>query len=233
MLTLYSYPDLFGVADNNPYGLKVYAFLKLCKLGFRHEHILDTKDAPRRQLPYLQDGDETIGESDAIITDLIARYALPIDDVLTESQRNTDHLIRRMLDVLYWVMSYSRWKDERFWPLFRDALLRTHPGITEAALEAARAYNFKRYQYQGIGRYERDDVYARGIADLRVLADLVPASGFLFGAKPSSCDAAIYGFIANIYFYEIATPLKQFLLSRPNLVAHCQAVQTALDVLSC
>jgi glutathione S-transferase len=233
MLTLYSYPDLFGVADNNPYGLKVYAFLKLCKLGFRHEHILDTKDAPRGQLPYLQDGDETIGDSDAIISHLIARYALPIDDGLTASQRNTDHLIRRMLDDLYWVMSYSRWKDERFWPLFRDALLRTHPGITEAALEAARAYNFKRYQHQGIGRYERDEVYARGIADLRVLADLVPASGFMFGAKPSSCDAAIYGFIANIYFYEIGTPLKEFLLSWPNLVAHCRAVQTALDGLSC
>jgi glutathione S-transferase len=138
-----------------------------------------------------------------------------------------------MLDDLYWVMSHSRWKDERFWPLFRDALLRTHPGITEAALEAARAYNFKRYQYQGIGRYARDEVYARGIADLRVLADLVPASGFLFGAKPSSCDAAIYGFIANIYFYEIDTPLKEFLLSWPNLVAHCRAVQTALDGLSC
>ena len=233
MLTLYSYPDLFGVADNNPYGLKVYAFLKLCKLGFRHEHILDTKDAPRGQLPYLQDGDQTIGDSDAIITHLIARYKLPIDDGLTASQRNMDHLIRRMLDDLYWVMSYSRWKDERFWPLFRDALLRSHPGIKEAALEAARAYNFKRYQYQGIGRYERDEVYARGIADLRVLADLVPASGFLFGAKPSSCDAAIYGFIANIYFYEIDTPLKQFLLSRPNLVAHCRAVQTTLDGLSC
>jgi hypothetical protein len=29
MLTLFSYPDLYGVADNNPYGLKVYAFLKL------------------------------------------------------------------------------------------------------------------------------------------------------------------------------------------------------------
>jgi glutathione S-transferase len=186
-----------------------------------------------RQLPYLQDGDETIGDSDAIISHLIARYALPIDDGLAASQRNTDHLIRRMLDDLYWVMSYSRWKDERFWPLFRDALLRTHPGITEAALEAAQAYNFKRYQYQGIGRYERDEVYARGIADLRVLADLVPASGFMFGAKPSSCDAAIYGFIANIYFYEIGTPLKEFLLSWPNLVAHCRAIQTALDGLSC
>jgi hypothetical protein len=29
LLTLYSYPRLFGVADNNGYGLKVFAFLKL------------------------------------------------------------------------------------------------------------------------------------------------------------------------------------------------------------
>jgi glutathione S-transferase len=229
MLTLYSYPDLFGVADNNPYGLKVYAFLKLCKLAFRHEHVLDTKNAPRGQLPYLLDGDKTIGDSDAIIAHLIACHALTIDDGLIASEHNTDHLIRRMLDDLYWVMSYSRWKDPRFWPLFRDALLKTHPGITEAALETAREYNFKRYHYQGIGRYEPEAVYARGIADLKVLADLVPASGFVFAAKPRSRDAGIYGFIANIYFYEIGTPLKEFLLSRPNLVAHCRAVHAALD----
>ncbi len=228
MLTLYSYPDLFGVADNNPYGLKVYAFLKLCKLAFRHEHILDAAKAPRGQLPYLLDGETTIGDSDAIIAHLIARDRLPIDDGLTASERDMDHLIRRMLDDLYWVMSYSRWKDSRFWPLFRDALLRTHPAITEAALETAREYNFKRYHYQGIGRYEPEAANARGIADLRVLADLVPESGFLFGAKPCSCDAGIYGFTANIYFYEIDTPLKEFLMSRPNLAAHCQAVHAAI-----
>jgi glutathione S-transferase len=228
MLTLYSYPDLFGVADNNPYGLKVYAFLKLCKLAFRHEHILDAAKAPRGQLPYLLDGENAIGDSDAIIAHLIARDRLPIDDGLTAREWGMDHLIRRMLDDLYWVMSYSRWKDPRFWPLFRDALLRTHPAITEAALETAREYNFKRYHYQGIGRYEPEAVFARGIADLRVLADLVPESGFLFGAKPCSCDAGIYGFTANIYFYEIDTPLKEFLMSRPNLAAHCQAVHAAI-----
>ncbi len=229
MLTLYSYPDLFGVADNNPYGLKVYAFLKLCKLAFRHEHILDAAKAPRGQLPYLEDNGEAIGDSDTIIAHLIGRYALSIDAGLTASQRDTDHLIRRMLDDLYWVMSYSRWKDPRFWPLFRDALLRTHPSLTKAALETAQEYNFKRYYYQGIGRYEPEAVYKRGISDLRVLARLVPETGFLFGEKPCSCDASIYGFTANIYFYEIDTPLKEFLMSRPHLAAHCRAVHAALS----
>ena len=52
----------------------------------------------------------------------------------------------------------------------------------------------------------------RGIADLEVLANLLPSSGFLFGANPSSIDAAIYGFTANIYLYDIDTPLKKFVL---------------------
>ena len=228
-MTLFSYPHLFGVADNNPYGLKVFAFLNLCSLAFRHEHVLDATNAPRGQLPYLVDGDATIGDSDAIIAYLIARDRLPIDDGLTASERDMDHLIRRMLDDLYWVMSFSRWKDARFWPLFRDALLRTHPGITADALEKARDYNFRRYHYQGIGRYEPEAAYARGIADLAVLADMLPASGFLFGAVPTSIDAGIYGFTANIWFYDIDTPLKAFLASRPNIVAHCRLVHAALD----
>ena len=62
MLTLYSYPELFGVADNNGYGLKVFAFLRLNGVPFRHEHVFDASAAPRGQLPYLVDDGETIGE---------------------------------------------------------------------------------------------------------------------------------------------------------------------------
>jgi glutathione S-transferase len=229
MPTLVSYPGLYGLADNNPYGLKVYAFLKLCGVAFRHEHVLDPKDAPRGQLPYLVDGGEAIGDSDAIIAHLIARHGLTIDDGLAAGQRRTGLLVGRLLDDLYWVMSYSRWKDPRFWPAFRDALLRALPGVTGDALEKARQYNFQRYHHQGIGRYEPDAVYARGVADLGVLADLLPGRGFLFGAKPTSVDAAIYGFTANILFYEIGTPLKGCLVSRPNLVAHCRSVHALLE----
>ena len=224
MLTLFSYPGLFGVADNNPYGLKTYAFLKLCGVAFRHEHVVDASKAPRGQLPYLLDGEERIGDSDAIIAHLIRSRALSIDDALTMGQRDTHLLVRRALDDLYWVMSYSRWKDERFWPSFRDAFLRAYPDTTTAQLDAAREHNFKRYHFQGIGRYEPDAAYARGLADLDVLARLIPMEGFVFGAKPSSLDAALYGFVANIFFFEIDTPLRRFVEAHPSLVAHCRAM---------
>jgi glutathione S-transferase len=112
--------------------------------------------------------------------------------------------------------------------LFRDALLRTHPDLQAQALEQARDYNFKRYYFQGIGRYEPAAAYERGIANLRTLAHLIPAEEYLFGARPSSIDAAIYGFTANIHFYEIDTPLRDFLAAQPNIVRHCRSIHTVL-----
>src|SRR5580704_16335145 len=199
MITLHSYPELFGVADNNGYGLKVFAFLRLAGVPFTHEHIFDASKAPRGQLPY-------------------------IVDALTAAQRDTDLLITRMLDDLYWVMSYSRWKDERYWPEFRDALMREHPSLDEAGLLKAREFNFQRYHFQGIGRYAPEAAYARGVADLAVLAHLIPSEGYVHGPKPTGIDAGIYGFIANILFYDIETPLKQFVVVHGNLVRHCRAI---------
>src|SRR5258707_2115465 len=116
MLTLYSYPTLFGVADNNGYGLKVFAFLRLAGVAFRHEHIFDASKAPRGQLPYIVDDGETVGDSDTIIAHLISRHRLAIDAGLTPPQRDVRHLVMRMLEDLYWAMSYSRSKDDAFWP---------------------------------------------------------------------------------------------------------------------
>jgi hypothetical protein len=51
MITLYSYAELFGVADNNGYGLKVFAFLQLSGMPFKREHVFDASAAPHGQLP--------------------------------------------------------------------------------------------------------------------------------------------------------------------------------------
>src|SRR5438105_9639784 len=140
MLTLYSYPTLFGVADNNGYGLKVYAFLKLAGVPFRHEHIFDASKAPRGQLPYIVDGDDTVGDSETILAFVTQKYRLTIDAALTPAQRTTGLLVTRMLDDLYWVMPYSRWKDDRYWPALRHALLREHPRPTEERRMRAQAF---------------------------------------------------------------------------------------------
>lgn len=230
MLTLYSYPPLFGVADNNGYGLKVFAFLRLAGVPFRHEHIFDASKAPRQQLPYIVDGHDTVGDSETILRYVTEKYGVTLDAALTPAQRTTDLLVTRMLDDLYWVMSYSRWKDERYWPKFRDALKREHPDLTDDGLMKAREFNAQRYHYQGIGRFEPDAAMARGLADLAALANLISRQGYVHGDKPTSIDAGIYGFVANIYFYDIDTPLKRFVVSHDALAQHCRAVHAAVSL---
>jgi glutathione S-transferase len=228
MITLYSYPELFGVADNNGYGLKVFAFMRLAGVPFQHEHIFDASAAPRGQLPYIVDDGEAIGDSEAIIAHLNEKYALSIDAGLDAAKRDQNLLVTRLLDDLYWVMSYSRWKDDRYFAAFRDALLLEHPSVTADGLRKAQEFNFQRYYYAGIGRYAPEEAYARGLADLGVLARLVPPEGYVHGSRPTSIDAGIYGFIANIYFYAIDTPLKRFVAAQPNLVRHCFALHRAV-----
>jgi glutathione S-transferase len=228
MLTLVSYPGLYGLPDNNAYGLKVYAFLRLCRLAFRHEHVVDTSRAPRGQLPYILDDGVAIGDSDAILSYLIATYGLDIDADLTPAQRTVDHLLRRTLDDLYWVMSWSRWQDARYWPAFRDAFLRDCPMVSEDLLETARAYNAQRYHYQGIGRYDPEAVYGRGLADLAGLESLLGGRPFLFGDRPHAADASAYGFLANIYFCDIDTPLRAFVLERPGLARYCERLHATV-----
>ncbi|MBP1296016.1 glutathione S-transferase C-terminal domain-containing protein [Bradyrhizobium elkanii] len=229
MLTLYSYPPLFGVADNNGYGLKVFAFLKLAGVPFLHEHIFDASKAPRQQLPYIVDGRDTVGDSETILAYVTGKYGVALDAALTPAQRTTNLLVTRTLDDLYWVMSYSRWQDERYWPLFRDALMREHPGLTDDGLMKAKEFNARRYYYQGIGRFEPDAAMARGLADLAALASLIPSQGYVHGDKPTTVDAGIYGFVANIYLYDINTPLKQFVVSHEALVQHCRAIHAAVS----
>ena len=75
MITLYSYPELFGVADNNGYGLKV---LLSCgsRLAVRARTIFDASEAPRGQLPYIVDDGDTFGDSETIIAHLIGKYSV-------------------------------------------------------------------------------------------------------------------------------------------------------------
>ena len=109
------------------------------------------------------------------------------------------------------------------------------PVVQHAASSGTDAATYTR-ERPGVSAFVLEDgvvhhtysAYARGLADLRVLANLIPADGYLHGPKPTSIDAGIYGFIANIYFYPIETPLRRFVVSQANLVRHCTAIHAVV-----
>ena len=230
MITLYSYPQLFGLPDNNPFGLKVDTFLRLAKIPFQTKHIIDTKDAPRGQLPYILDQGLVITESNFIIKHLSKKHDILLDLNLTESQKNISFLITRMLDShLYWIMSYSRWQDERNWPLFKTEFLKQLPQLSEEDMERFRQYNIQKYYYQGVGKYSAEEIYNSGLDDLKCLNEFLNKSPFFFGEHFSTIDACCYGFLANIYYFDINTPLRDFIQSQKKLEHYVCRIRERFD----
>lgn len=228
MITLYSYPELFGLPDNNPFGLKVDTFLRLTKIDYTHEHIINTQDAPRGQLPFMKDNGQIISDSNFIIQYLSKKY-VDLDSDLNESQKNIHFLINRMLDNhLYWVMSYSRWQDEKYWPFFKAAFLKQLPELSDETLEKIRTYNMEKYHVQGISRYSTNDIYQSGIDDLQAIILILADNNFIFGNKIHALDACCYGFLANILYFDIETPLKDVLV-RTSLKDYTHRIRELLE----
>ena len=230
MILLYLCPPLFGLPDNNPYGLKVDAFMRIAGIDYTIKPVSDTSNAPRNQLPYLDDNGKLVGDSNNIINYLIESRGLKMDDDLTDQQRHMNFLLTRMMDMhLYWVMLYSRWQDERYYPQFKAALLEALPTLTPDEVDSFRDFNMKRSQAQGIGRFSANEVYDQGIDNLRALQFQLGDQEFMFGDKFHVLDASCYGFLANIYYFPMQTPLKDYLLAEPLLASYIERIRSMLS----
>lgn len=86
-------------------------------------------------------------------------------------------------------------------PVSRCTTIRASPRRVDEGQES----DAQRYYYQGIGGFEADVEMARGLAIRH---------SYVHGDRPTSIDADIYGFVANICFYDIETPLKEFVVTR-------------------
>lgn len=229
MIHLYVYPGLFGLPSNSPFDLKVDTVFRLIDIEFILHNILDASDAPRQQCPYLKDGDRVIGDSGVIIKDVIQANKSQIDFDLTVQQQSLTHAITRMLDGhLYWVMAYSRWQDERYYPQFRDAFLANVSDISSEDLSTFRSHNIKKYEIQGIGRYDADEIYQAGIDDIVAIDNILEDDDYIFGHKVHIVDAVCYGYLANIFYFPIETPLKQCIVEHARLVQYIARIRAQL-----
>ena len=175
-------------------------------------------------LPYIVDDGETVGDSESIIAHVTGKYRVTLDAGLTRGAMRSKparhpHARRSLLGHVLFALEGR-------------ALLAGVPRCVDAraskphrsrVAESARI-QFPALPLPGIGRYAPEAAYARGLADLAVLSRAIAAGGYMHGPKPTSIDAGIYGFIANIWFFAIDTPLKAYVASQPNLVRLCEAI---------
>jgi glutathione S-transferase len=232
MIRLHTFADcLPGTPDPSGFVVKLMTVLRLSGVG--HERIEEDNPAvgPKGKLPFIEDGDVTMGDTSLILEHLKRTRGIDLDQHLTPLEKAQSHALQRLLEErLYWAIVYSRWieptnahvEQEIFfadipWPIRGFIARKAHKTVVQAL------------HHQGLGRHSRDEIYAFGIADINAVSEILGDRAFLFGDKPSVADATAYGMLVNIVGPDIPSPLKDAIANNPSLIAYVKRMQTLFD----
>ena len=223
LITLWQFKPALGLPNASPFCMKVEVFLRLAGLRYETRTALLPTKGPLGKLPFVQIGDERIPDSGAIIERLSERYGVTLDHGLDARTRAEAHALTRMLEEhTYWGLIYARWIDPVHW----DALVATFFGdvprpVRGVVARVAQRKIARDARGQGLLLHGRDEIYRRSGQDIDALAGCLGDRTFFFGDAPSSHDASIYAFVANLWEATLDTPLKPLVGRHPNLVAYC------------
>jgi glutathione S-transferase len=96
-VTLQRYIPGWELLDICPFCFKVEVYLKLARIPYTTV-LGDPRKAPKRKLPVLLDGDDTVPDSVAIIDHLERTRAAPLDAFLSVQQRALATAVRSMVE---------------------------------------------------------------------------------------------------------------------------------------
>ncbi|MGH8583161.1 MAG: glutathione S-transferase family protein [Gammaproteobacteria bacterium] len=227
MIKLHQFPAVWGLPNPSPFCMKVETYMRMADLVYEViEDPLPFK-APKKKLPFIEDGGRRIADSEFIIEYLKACYGDPLDAGLTATERALAHGLRRMLEEgLYWVVAYSRWEDDAGWAVIKPVFFKHLPAVARGLIPVVARYQVRKALWlQGTGRHSRDEVYRLGAADIAAVAGLLGNQPFVLGARPSAIDAVVYAFMANAIVPPIDSPIRDAALAHPRLVAYCERMR--------
>ncbi|PCJ21889.1 MAG: glutathione S-transferase [Gammaproteobacteria bacterium] len=230
MIKLYQFRRTWGIPNQSHFCCKVETYLRFAGLDYEMEATLPTV-SPKGKLPYIEDGGRTVADSDFIIRYLKETYGDPLDVDLTAEQKATGVAIQRICeDHLFWATMYTRWNytDEN-WAEIKDAIFHAvpFPSWVQPMLEVFFRWQIRRQIFgHGLGRHQPEEVFQLARDDLDALSTILAEKPYFLGYTASSVDACVFGFLINTLGCPIESPIKDYALSKPNLVAFCDRVMS-------
>ncbi|AKT42149.1 glutathione S-transferase [Chondromyces crocatus] len=191
----------------------------------------DFSVAPKGKIPYVTEDDGApLGDSTFIIEHLVKTRGHDPDAGLSREQRAIGLAFRRMLkENLYWVLIQMRFRDAHNWSLYRPVLGGMQVGkpveVQLAIADAIHKGICEQIAGQGMARHSAEEIDRIGIGDLSAVSDVLGDKPFFFGEQPTSTDATIYGYVANIIEVPLVSAVLDHGRALPNLVSYCDRMR--------
>ena len=223
MLKLYQFERTWGIPNLSPFCCKVETYLRMANIDYEIKPALPLR-APKGKLPYIEDNDQKLGDSRFIVPYLKSAYH-DLDQELNETQLAASVAMQRLLEEhLFWVALYSRWQyNDENWQVNKQAIFGKLPIIIRDVI-ANRTR--KKIQQQilghGTGRHQADEIFTLGKQDVDALAASLADKPYFLNDQPTTLDASAFGLLVNIIACPIESPLKEYSLSKDNLVHYVE-----------
>ena len=227
MITLYQFEPALGLRNASPFCLKLETYLRMVGLPYQVAANADVRKAPKKKLPYIQDGATKIADSSFIIDYLKQTYGDPLDQHLSLPEQGTLLAFRRLMEEnLYWSIIYSRWAEDDNWAVIRRLYFGNLPPILNVVVPwLVRRDILRNLDGHGMGRHDGTEIYEIGQRDIKALSDFLGGKPFLMGDAPTSLDATGYGFLANLLRMQMPSVLSDYAMQFDNLRDYCDRIE--------
>lgn len=223
MIKLHQFQRTWNIPNLSHFCCKLETYLRLSQLPYEIVDSIPPK-SPKGKLPFIEDGNTKIADSDLIIQYLVKEYGDKLDRNLTPAQKAVSLSIRRLFEEhLFWITMYTRWQySEENWQTNKQAIFHGFPPILRDLVAGIYRTLIRRQIHgQGIGRHSQEEIFQLGRIDLDAVSDFLADKPYFMGDKPTSLDATAYGFLINTLACPIESPIKEYALRKQNLVDYC------------
>jgi glutathione S-transferase len=228
MIRLFQFAPAFGLPNASPFCMKMETYLRMAGLPFELVNSGDVMKAPKRKLPYIDDGGTVVADTSFVIDHLKGRYGDPLDAALTPLERALATAFQRLIEEnLYWALVHTRWADGAGWAKTREAFFGAMPAPLRWFVPAlARRGLLTEMRGHGMGRHSAAEIHAIGCRDVTAIADFLGDKPFMLGEQPTSLDATAHAFLANLLWAPVDSPIQRHAQARPTLQAYCQRMKS-------
>ncbi|MGH8813657.1 MAG: Tom37 metaxin N-terminal-like domain-containing protein, partial [Advenella sp.] len=154
MMLLYQFERTWGIPNLSHFCCKMETYLRMADIKYTVKATLPLF-APKRKLPYIEDGDLKLADSRFIIRHLKAKYK-DLDEGLTPAESALSLAMQRLLEEhLFWATMYSRWQyTDANWQVNKKAIFSVMPpGIRDLAAVYYRHRIQRQILGHGTGRH--------------------------------------------------------------------------------
>ncbi len=227
MIKLHQFNSAWGIPNVSPPCMKLETYLRMAKIPYEVVRNADIRKAPKRKMPFIEHDGKLMGDSNLIIEYLKEKFGDSLDQNLSASEKAVSLAFRRMLEEnYYWVGVYTRWGIDENYKKVREAFFKFFPFPLRLIIpRVARKNLLKQLHGQGMGRHTPQEIFEIGKRDISAVSDFLGNKPFFMGNEPTTADATVYAFLANLLWVPIESVVKEHAKRLKNLESYCQRMK--------